>query len=76
MDIYCTNCAEPWDAGDPDIDRREVLNGNCEYCHGDASKARQSLRTDAMSMLGDLLGDDIDGMAAMMDDYEYMGMLD
>ena len=31
-------------------------------------------RGDAMSVLADLMGDDLDGIASMMDDAEYMGM--
>lgn len=31
-------------------------------------------RGDAMSALADLMGDDLDGIASMMDDAEYMGM--
>lgn len=76
MDIYCTNCGEAWDAGDPEINRRAILRGKCEDCNGDPSRAVGTMRTKAMGMLADLLGDDIDGMAAMMDDYEYLGMLE
>ena len=49
----------------------------CPACHwGKDAPEKQSLRGVAMSAMADLLGDDIDGMASMMDDFEYMGMLD
>lgn len=38
--------------------------------------AEKSLRSDASAVLMDLLGDDIDGVASMLDDFEYEGMLD
>ena len=76
MDIYCTNCGEPWDASDSDISRRAVVAGNCGACDGDPAMRVNTFQVQAMSMLGDLLGDDIDGMASMMDDAEYMGMFD
>lgn len=37
---------------------------------------RPTKTTDAMSALIDIMGNDLDGIASMMDDLEYMGQLD
>jgi hypothetical protein len=49
----------------------------CPCCKwGADAPEKQSLRGEAMGAMAELLGDDIDGMASIMDDFEYMGMLD
>jgi hypothetical protein len=35
-----------------------------------------SFRGEASAMLHELMGDDVDGIASMLDDAEYMGMFD
>lgn len=73
MDIYCANCGEPWDALEPD--RKEIVRGNCEACRGNPKKRDNSLRTQAVAALAEIAGDDIDGLAADLEDFEYMGLL-
>ena len=87
MDLYCQKCDEPWEVyyvgcGDFDADNnvgdavRFKAGDGCPACKwGLKAPKKQSFRGEAMSMLSDLLGDDIDGIASMMDDAEYMGML-
>jgi len=49
----------------------------CPACNwGKNAPKKQSLKGMAMGTLFDMLGDDVDGAAAMMDDFEYMGMLE
>jgi hypothetical protein len=46
----------------------------CPCCDwGNKAPEKQSLRGQAMSLMSEMLGDDVDGMASMMDDFEYMG---
>jgi len=85
MDIYCQKCDEPWEVcyvggGDMDADgekgdaERFKRGEGCPCCAwGKNAPEQQSLRGEAMGMLADLLGDDIDGMASFMDDLDYMG---
>ena len=48
----------------------------CPTCNwGKNAPKEQSLRGMAMGAMMDILGDDIDGVASMMDDFEYAGML-
>jgi hypothetical protein len=47
----------------------------CDCCEGKGEKDN-SKRSDAMGALMELMGDDIDGVASMMDDFEWAGMLD
>lgn len=86
MDLYCpkSGCAEPLendslhDAVDEGLfpnyhaALRAFQSEGCTavgYVH---STGNNSGRAEAMSALYDLLGDDADGAAAMMEDYGYM----
>ena len=90
MDIYCRNCGEPWD-NDCIHDVAQELGttyakvakdfsargckalasdeyGSMNFCKPDSKASQRGL-------LADLLGDDMDGMSAMLEDMEYMGMI-
>ena len=65
-----------WD-GEIKPSQRFKAGDGCPSCNwGKSAPKHQSLRGEVMSLMADMLGDDIDGMASMMDDFEYMGMLD
>ena len=74
--------AEPWyiyRAGLCDADG--VYYGMlCEGClfdiRSENAKRRPSQRDEAAEVITDLLGDDTDGAEAMMEDMEYLGLLD
>lgn len=91
MDVYCAKCAEPWDVytvyhelGDCDDGNTSNKEAHALFAKGqgcpscrwgkDAPKERP-LKAEASSVMMDLLGDDLDGVASMMDDCEYMGMV-
>jgi len=91
MDVYCVTCGEPWDndtlhewADMKMTTYKKVaqafqengcktfagwLYGNQDHCVPDNKSAYRGV-------LAELLGDDLDGMSAMLEDLEYMGMLD
>ncbi|MDD5537373.1 MAG: hypothetical protein PHF12_00225 [Candidatus Omnitrophica bacterium] len=78
MDIYCKRCGEPWDAygvrhGDLTDEERERFfkGGGCPHCYGKPVE-RRPFRAQLAEALGDVLGDDIDGLAAEMEDAEYL----
>jgi len=72
MDIYCANCAEPQDASDLEASERTLLKrGMCSYCMGDVNQ--RTAGADMRTVLFDVLGDDLDGIASIMDDGPYMG---
>jgi hypothetical protein len=82
MDIYCQHCGEPYDACYVGSDmeheapngKQRFLNGEgCPCCDWGQGEAENDMRSLAMGACADLLGDDIDGMASMMDAFEYMG---
>jgi hypothetical protein len=84
MDLYCGNCAEPWELFyvTEELTEEENVkfrNGTwCQSCEGkpkELSKGNK-MRTEVSKMLGDMLGDDIDGIASDMDDFEYMGIFE
>ena len=88
MDIYCPHCGEPWDTysfHDEAEDRadgstyqsiaREFRQVGCQALVG----ARCNPATTAHPAIGtvlELLGDDVDGAAALLDDAAYLGFLD
>jgi type II secretory ATPase GspE/PulE/Tfp pilus assembly ATPase PilB-like protein len=89
MDVYCQHCDEPYDVysahhelGDDNLDSMQAKNDfisgkGCPSCNwGKKGDSTNSFKSEAMSAMSDILGDDIDGMASMLDDYEYMFGLD
>lgn len=88
MDIICPKCAEPWDVSELheaedgltfSEARAMFAAQGCGPVFGarctPATSDRDRLRADVSSAMFDLLGDDVDGCASMMEDFEYMGML-
>lgn len=90
MDVYCTVCGEPWDVGElpylaDELEmplkelRQKFLSDGCKVFGNSACVSPedgQSLRSMATSVLAELSGDDFDGIASDLDDFEFMGMLD
>ena len=87
QDIYCVRCGEPVEldylhdvAAEQDTTFAKVLAAfqtkGCVALGGPQCERRSSLRTEAMAAMFDILGDDVDGAASMMDDLDYMGLLD
>ena len=76
MDLYCARCGEPWDAygvrhGDLTDEERELfLKGEgCPSCWGEEVVSRP-FRAELMATLHEVLGDDLDGLAAELEDAE------
>lgn len=89
MDLICPKCAEPTDNDSLHDAVEEALFQNYReaaaafrsegctalgFSHNEETVG--SLRAQASWAIMDLLGDDMDGAASMMEDFEYMGMLD
>jgi len=76
-DLYCRRCGEPWDMDYVNfemtaVERIHFKDGDfCPSCEGKEVKERP-LRAELMQVASDLLGDDEDGIAAMMEDAELM----
>jgi len=85
MDIRCPNCGEPWDMDSLhdtayetfDEARKAFYKKGCivfdTKCPEQANRPMAAMAAEA---LYDLLGDDIDGAAAMLEDFEYAGGFD
>jgi hypothetical protein len=78
MDVYCKRCGEPWDLygvqhGDMTATERDSFwsGEGCPSCHGKAVEKRP-LRADLTSALHEILGDDVDGLAAELEDAEFL----
>lgn len=74
-DVYCGNCGEPCEVYHLEHDMepyyREMFKAGtgCDCCKGKTQKVRP-LRAMLASAMLDILGDDTDGIAAMMEDEE------
>ena len=86
-DVFCTNCAEPWDISEPAEEpggptpAQLAREGDCLSCNGDPNLAARDgddagaqARADATALLGELMGDDIDGLASELQDAEALGV--
>jgi hypothetical protein len=61
-----------------EIVRSDFYRNGCKALTGYSSshcEPKPSLRTDAMSLFIDVMGDDLDGIASMMEDAEYLGLI-
>jgi len=87
VDIICPRCDEPCDMSELhefaplsyDEARRIFFDTSqgCGQLFNDRPCERvESLRADVSAAMADLLGDDVDGIAAMMDDFDYIGAFD
>ena len=76
MDIYCPLCGEPWDMDelheveDTDFDtaRKRFRREGCAVFASSHNKPADSETAEKSAVLFDLLGDDIDGIASLMED--------
>lgn len=75
MDLYCTRCGEPWDMDYVNFEmtpeeRNHFKHGEgCPSCYGKPVEKRP-LRAKIAAAMGDILGDDLDGLASSMEDAE------
>jgi hypothetical protein len=75
MDLYCTRCGEPYDMDEvwhnftPEEKGRWDREKGCPSCYG-KEVGKKPFRAELASTLGDLMGDDVDGLAAEMEDAE------
>ena len=75
MDLYCKRCGEPWeflyvtDEMTPEEKSAFMKGEHCPACEGKEVE-KQPFRAQIASALHDVLGDDIDGLAAELEDAE------
>ena len=79
MDVICTCCGEPWHIDfvlhdEPQgFDRRGPLIRACPVCEGERphdQSREQRENLDAIAEIALMLGDDIDGFAACLEDFK------
>jgi len=86
MDLYCIKCSEPWDNDEihyyaDEIDSTydkvgaDFRRRGCVALGGSTCTPQRNSRTAAAEAMYDMLGDDMDGAAAMFEDMEYSGMI-
>ncbi len=77
MDVYCRHCGEPSDVyhveHDMELRFRKMFKAGkgCDCCEGKGSPANNGT-TERADIIAELLGDDLDGQAAMLDDMGFM----
>lgn len=86
MDIYCGKCGEPWDmdslheavdegrATSWDDARATFQREGCGLWGLKCRTTPDTSRAMASAVLMDVMGDDIDGVASMLEDAEFFGM--
>lgn len=84
MDVICHKCGEPWDMIEVGEFSRQYDGGNqrdfhagkgCPSClWGEKAPKVQPRRAELASILTELLGDDIDGLACELEDAEMLGL--
>jgi len=79
MDLYCQVCGEPYELDYIEHELSHDAKGafyagvGCEACKWGANKpARRPFNAELASAMADIMGDDIDGIAAAMEDAEYL----
>jgi len=79
MDLYCQICGEPFEAyhlqHDVTVEEREFFyNGfGCASCKGIIPDGGRPEIAHISAVAHDMLGDDIDGVASIMEDWIYLG---
>jgi len=84
MDVYCHRCGEPWEIDTFwDVAEENGLSYNdvqqlfkktgCEVMTGGYKcEVRRDHKGELMTALYDVLGDDFDGIAATLEDFDFM----
>ena len=78
MDIYCPRCGEPWDVYSltddmtPEEAKDLKAGRGCPCCKGKEVKDKP-FRAIMSGELLSILGDDVDGVAASLEDAEMLG---
>lgn len=82
MDIRCPKCGEPWEIDSlHEVDgmtfaqaRKKFYKVGCEVF--DSSHGYDDSNASLIAQMGqELMGDDVDGLASMMDDAEFFGLI-
>ena len=77
MDLICVRCGEPWsvdfvlhEAEQGEFKRKGGVITHCPCCPKEKPKhdKEREEKLEAIKAIGDVLGDDIDGMAAEIED--------
>ena len=76
MDILCIRCGENWDRMaltdefTPEETARFRKGEGCPSCYGkDVETPANAFECEAQAAMAEVLGDDLDGLASMMDDF-------
>ena len=80
MNIICANCLDSWDIDyvlheEPgNFDRQGALINSCPSCHGREQRMSPAQREhlSAVRAIADLMGDDVDGFAATLEDFDLL----
>ena len=83
MDLYCQICGEPMEhyhvVHDMESNERAIFLAGlgCFHCHGEIPAGGKPPIAEIMAVAMDTIGvGDLDGVAAMMDDYSYVDNYD
>ena len=78
MDVYCIRCGEPYELlgitdDFTDEEKKRFWAGKgCPCCYGKPAPDKRPFRAELQEALEGILGDDHDGLAAEMEEAEFM----
>lgn len=78
MDIYCSKCGEPWDTytlTDEGVTIESFSKNGCKVFGVKCNENTIDKKNSLYSEIYDILGDDVDGAASIIDDAKYLGLI-
>ena len=79
MDIYCAICGEPWDVytlNEYEITMESFTQNGCKVFGVKCNEATIDRKRNSLyAEIYDILGDDVDGAASIIDDAKYLGLI-
>ena len=87
MDIRCPICGEPWDMdelhevydGETHVPFKKAyarfMHAGCETFYCSHNEVPDVGKAQAAQVLMEIMGDDVDGVAADLEDFDYLGLI-
>ena len=78
MDIYCSKCGEPWDVytlNEYEVTMESFSTNGCRAFGVKCNENTIDKKNSLYSEIYDILGDDVDGAASIIDDAKYLGLI-
>ncbi len=78
MDINCSKCGEPWDVytlNEYEVSIASFSKNGCKVFGVKCNENTIDKKNSLYSEIYDILGDDVDGAASIIEDAQYLGII-